>query len=68
IAGERGVKPAQIALAWVLAQSAVTAPIIGATKMQHLVDAIAATDITLSPAEIERLEAPYLPRAVMGHS
>ena len=68
IALERGVKPAQIALAWVLAQSAVTAPIIGATKMNHLDDAIAATEIALSAEEIARLEAPYRPRAVMGHS
>jgi aryl-alcohol dehydrogenase-like predicted oxidoreductase len=52
----------------VLAQSAVTSPIIGATKMNHLDDAIAALEITLSPDEIARLEAPYRPRAVMGHS
>jgi len=68
IAAERGLKPAQVALAWVLAQPGVTAPIIGATKMAHLDDAIAAVSISLSPEELARLEAPYRPRAVMGHS
>lgn len=67
LAGERGVPPARIALAWVLAKPAVTAPIVGATKPQHLDDAVAALDIGLSPEEIARLEAPYLPHPVAGH-
>ncbi|MBC8129320.1 MAG: aldo/keto reductase [Rhizobiaceae bacterium] len=68
IASERGVSPAQIALAWVLSRGDITAPIVGATKMRHLDDAIAALSLTLEPAEIARLEAPYRPRAIMGHS
>ena len=59
--------PAQVALAWLLHQPGVTAPIIGATKLQHLDDAVAAVDLTLSPEEMRRLEAPYRPHAVVGH-
>ncbi|WP_433208867.1 aldo/keto reductase [Dactylosporangium sp. CS-047395] len=68
LAAERGVSPAQTALAWLLAQPAVTAPIVGATKLQHLEDAIAATDLTLDEKELERLAAGYVPQAVSGHS
>lgn len=68
IASERGVAPAQVALAWVLARDGVTSPIVGATKMKHLDDAVAALSLKLEPAEVERLEALYVPRAVMGHS
>jgi len=64
IADERGVSRAQVALAWVLAKSAVTSPIIGATKPAHLADAVAALDIELSEAEIADLEAPYVPHPV----
>ena len=64
IASERGVSMAQIALAWVLSKRDVTAPIVGATKVHHLTDAIAALDITLSADEIEALEAPYTPKSV----
>jgi aryl-alcohol dehydrogenase-like predicted oxidoreductase len=67
LAAERGVSPAQTALAWLLANPAVTAPIVGATKLQHLEDAIAATEVTLDEKEIERLEAPYVPHPVLGH-
>jgi aryl-alcohol dehydrogenase-like predicted oxidoreductase len=67
LAAERGVSPAQTALAWLLANPAVTAPIVGATKLQHLEDAIAATGVTLDEKEIERLEAPYVPHPVLGH-
>jgi len=67
VAGARGVAPAQIALAWMLAKPAVAAPIIGATKLQHLDDAIAALDVQLSAEEIQQLEAPYRPHAVRGH-
>ena len=67
VAEERGLPRAQIALAWLLAKPGVTAPIIGATKTAHLDDAVAALAITLSGAEIERLESPYLPHPVLGH-
>jgi 1-deoxyxylulose-5-phosphate synthase len=67
IASERGVSPAQIALAWLLAKPDVTAPIIGATKLSHLDDAIAAVDVTLDEKEIERLAAPYRPHPILGH-
>ncbi len=66
IAEARGVPMAQIALAWLLAKPGVTAPIIGATKMRHLDDAIAALDITLTLEEIASLEGGYIPRAVAG--
>jgi 1-deoxyxylulose-5-phosphate synthase len=68
VAGARGVPPAQVALAWLLAKKGVTAPIIGATKPGHLEDAIAAEGLELSPEEIERLEEPYVPHAISGHS
>ena len=67
IATERGVPMAQIALAWLLAKPAVTAPIIGATKMYQLEDALGAVDIVLSADEITRLEASYRPHPVKGH-
>jgi len=66
IAGERDVTRAQIALAWVRQQQAVTAPIVGATKMQHLDDAVASVELRLSDEEIARLEAPYLTRDAEG--
>ncbi|WP_316861332.1 aldo/keto reductase [uncultured Cohaesibacter sp.] len=66
IARERGVSMSQIALAWVLQKSAITAPIIGATRLQHLEDANAALELELSADEIARLEAPYIPHAVVG--
>lgn len=68
LAEQRGVKPAQIALAWLLRQPGVTAPVIGATKLPHLEDAVAAVDIQLSPEECAFLEELYQPRAVFGHS
>ncbi|HVS38347.1 MAG TPA: aldo/keto reductase [Gemmataceae bacterium] len=66
VAKDRGVPPAQVALAWLLSRPAVAAPIIGATKLQHLDDAIAALDLQLSAEEIRRLEAPYRPHPVRG--
>jgi aryl-alcohol dehydrogenase-like predicted oxidoreductase len=66
VAAAHGVPRAQIALAWVLSRPAVSAPIIGASKMQHLEDAIAALSIKLTPEQIAALEAPYRPRAVAG--
>jgi 1-deoxyxylulose-5-phosphate synthase len=66
IALERGVSRAQVALAWMLQKPAVTAPIVGATKLQHLTDAIAAVDLQLSDDEIVRLEEHYVPHAAEG--
>jgi len=68
VARERGVTGSQIALAWVLSKSYVTAPIIGATKMDHLDQAIAALEIKLSEEEIKKLEESYKPHPVLGHS
>ncbi len=68
IAAERGVPRAQIALAWVSKHQAVTAPIVGATKQQHLDDAIASLDIVLTTDEIEALETPYTPQPIQGHA
>jgi len=67
VARERGVSPAQVALAWLLQQPGVTAPIVGATKMAHLEQAVAALDLTLTDAELRRLEHPYVPHHVLGH-
>jgi 1-deoxyxylulose-5-phosphate synthase len=67
LAGARGVPPAQIALAWLLHKPGVTAPIVGATKLDHVEDALAAAELTLSADEIARLEEPYRPHRVLGH-
>ncbi|WP_417310717.1 aldo/keto reductase [Devosia sp.] len=66
VAEARGASMAQVALAWVLQKPGVTAPIVGATKMGHLEDAIAAVEITLSEDEVAKLEAPYRPTEVAG--
>ena len=66
IAAARKLPPAQIALAWMLAKPAVTAPIIGATKMNHLDDAVAALAIQLTPDELTALESPYVPHPILG--
>jgi len=66
IADERGVPRAQVALAWVLQKKAVTAPIVGATKMHHLDDAAAAVSLRLTPEDIRRLEEPYIPHPLSG--
>ena len=66
VAKQRGAKPAQVALAWLLGQPAVAAPIVGATKLDHLDDAIAALDITLTAEENAALDAPYRPHPVKG--
>ncbi len=68
VAAARGVSPAETALAWLLARPGVTAPIIGATKLEHLETALRAVDLELTPEEIAKLEAPYQPHAVRGHS
>src|SRR5437762_2402709 len=66
MAEKRGVTRAQVALAWMFHKPAVTAPIVGATKLQHLEEAVAALDVKLSDAEIEALEARYVPHPVVG--
>jgi 1-deoxyxylulose-5-phosphate synthase len=67
VAAERGVPPVQVALAWLLHKPGVTAPIVGATKLEHLEDALAAAGLGLAPDEIARLEEPYAPQPVLGH-
>ena len=67
VAAARGVPTAQIALAWLLHKSGVTAPIVGATKLEHLEDAIAAEQLSLDADAVARLEEPYVPHAVSGH-
>jgi aryl-alcohol dehydrogenase (NADP+) len=67
IAKKRGIANAQVALAWVLGQPGITAPIIGAGKPGHIEDAVAALDIKLDASELEALAEQYLPHAVAGH-
>ena len=66
VAAERAVPPAQIALAWLLHKPGVTAPIVGATKVEHVEDALAAEALSLSDDEIRRLEEPYVPHPISG--
>ncbi len=68
VANARGLPSAQVALAWLLQRPGVTAPIVGATKLGHLEDALAAEQLTLTDEEIAALEEPYVPHAVAGHS
>jgi aryl-alcohol dehydrogenase (NADP+) len=68
IAAARGVKPTQIALAWLLARPGLTAPIIGASQLPHLDEAVAAVALRLDAAEMARLEEPYQPHPTLGHS
>ncbi len=68
IAAVRGVPKAQVALAWITHKPFVTAPIIGASKPEHIEDAVAALRLRLEPAEVAQLEAPYVPHATLGHA
>ncbi len=68
VAERHGVKPAQIALAWLLRKPGVVAPIIGASKMYQLEEAVAAVEVKLSDEDMHALEEPYLPHPVLGHS
>jgi 1-deoxyxylulose-5-phosphate synthase len=67
VAAERELPPARVALAWLLGRPGVTAPLIGATKLRHLDDALAAIDVRLTGEEVARLEAPYLPRLATSY-
>jgi aryl-alcohol dehydrogenase-like predicted oxidoreductase len=67
VAAARGVGMAEVALAWLLSRPAVTAPIVGATKPEHLEAALRAVELRLEPGDVEALEAPYQPHAVRGH-
>ncbi len=66
VAAARGVPRAQVALAWLLSKPVITAPIVGATRLQHLDDAIASVEVKLSAEEIAALEEPYVPHGVVG--
>jgi aryl-alcohol dehydrogenase (NADP+) len=67
VARKRSISRAQVALAWLLGQSVITAPIVGVTKIEQLDDALGALSVELSPEEVEQLEAPYQPHAIAGH-
>ena len=66
IAAQRGVSTAQVALSWLLHKPGVTAPIVGATRLEHLEDALAAEQLSLGDEDIARLEEPYVPHPVSG--
>ncbi len=68
LARRRGVKPTQVALAWLLAQPGVTTPIVGASKLSHLDEAVAAVGLRLEADEMTFLEAPYQPHPILGHA
>jgi aryl-alcohol dehydrogenase (NADP+) len=68
IAQKRGVPNAQVALAWLLSREGVTAPIIGASKPNHIADAVAAASLKLDEAELKALAEPYRPHRVLGHN
>ncbi len=67
LADGRGLKPAQVALAWMLHRPGITAPIVGASKMYQLEEAIAASTVSLSDEEVRQIELPYIPHKVLGH-
>jgi 1-deoxyxylulose-5-phosphate synthase len=67
VAADRGAPPAQVALAWLLGRPGVTAPIVGATKLGHISDALAAVELSLTEQEAARLEEPYVPHPVLAH-
>lgn len=68
VAARLGLPRAQVALAWLLGKSGITTPIVGATKLAQLDDAVAALNVQLAPEDIAALEAPYVPHAVVGFS
>jgi aryl-alcohol dehydrogenase-like predicted oxidoreductase len=68
IAKQRGATPSQVACAWILQAPGVTAPIIGATKLKHLQEAIKAVELKLTEDEIAEVERPYRPHPILGHT
>jgi aryl-alcohol dehydrogenase-like predicted oxidoreductase len=68
IAQEKGITPAQVAIAWLLSNDAITAPIVGITKLSYVEEIVGALDIKLTDDEIHRLEEHYIPHPVIGHS
>ncbi|MFW9929442.1 MAG: aldo/keto reductase [Candidatus Thorarchaeota archaeon] len=67
-ASNKGVKPAQVSLAWLFSKNYISAPIVGATKIEHLEEAVQALEINLNQEEIKYLEEPYTPHAILGHN
>jgi aryl-alcohol dehydrogenase-like predicted oxidoreductase len=67
VATELGVSPSEVALAWLLQRPGVAAPIVGATKIEHLESAVRSLDVVLSEEQIRAVEEPYQPHAVRGH-
>jgi 1-deoxyxylulose-5-phosphate synthase len=67
VANDLGVSPSEVALAWLLQRPSVSAPIVGATKLEHLESAVRSLDLTLSDDQVRALEEPYQPHAVRGH-
>ena len=67
LAAARGASPAQVALAWLLHKPGITAPVVGASKPQHIEDAVGALIVKLSAEEIASLEEPYVPHPIVGH-
>lgn len=63
----RGLKPAPVALAWLLTVPGMVSPVVGATRVEHLEELVKATEIELSDEEINRLESPYKPHSILGH-
>jgi aryl-alcohol dehydrogenase-like predicted oxidoreductase len=68
VAGARGLSNMQVALGWILSKPAITAPIIGASKLKHLEEAISALEVKLSEEDIKKIEEPYKPHKILGHS
>jgi 1-deoxyxylulose-5-phosphate synthase len=68
LAQNKGVKPAQIAIAWLLTKQVVASPIIGTTKLEHLEEFVGSLDVKITPEEAKYLEEPYVPQPVSGHS
>jgi aryl-alcohol dehydrogenase (NADP+) len=67
VANRNGVRPIQVALAWVLSKPGVTAPIVSATKVEQLDQLVAGMAVTLAPEEVRALEEPYVPHKIIGH-
>jgi aryl-alcohol dehydrogenase-like predicted oxidoreductase len=68
VAAEHDVSPAQVAIAWLLSKPSVTAPVVGATQLRHIDEAMGAVELELSEQERSRLEKPYRPHVILGHT